>query len=207
MTEPIEPKTPEAKLNPDEPGTKAADDPGEDDKLTPKQQAALDARIKRELAKAKEQAAIELQAEKERLAKEAREAALLEKENYKELYEAAKTEAEDMRKKSENAELNAKTDTLLDNADIITPRLRNLIKALPADLEIRAQRIAELKEDIEAEAETRVAKRLHTPAPDKAGTVQTKKIAEMTIAEKTKLRDTIGNDAFVKRIQTETTAS
>ena len=207
MSDENKPKNDEAKLNPEESGTKPVDDPVDDDKLTPKQQAAFDARIKRELAKAKEQAAIELQAEKERLAKESREAALLEKENYKELYEAAKTEAADMRKKSENAELNAKTDTLLDNAGIITPRLRNLIKALPADLELRAERIAELKEDIEAEAETRVAKRLHTPAPDRAGTVSSKKIADMTIAEKVELRDKIGNDAFVKRIQTETTAS
>ena len=205
MSDELKPEN-NGQLNPDEPGTKAVDDP-DDDKLTPKQQAALDARIKRELAKAKEQAAVELQAEKERLAKEAREAALLEKENYKELYEAAKTEAADMRKKSENAELNAKTDTLLDNADIVTPRLRNLIKALPADLEIRAARIAELKEDIEAEAETRVAKRLHTKAPDRAGTVSTKKVAEMTIAEKTELCQKIGKAEFVKRVQTETAAS
>ena len=199
-------------LNPDVPDSEGGPaknaPPSEGDgELTPAQQAAFDARLKRALAKVEADKNTELEAEKERLRKEAAEKALLEKENFKELYEQSKAENESLKQQRLQAELNAKTDTLLDNAEITEPELRKFIKDLPADLELRAERISSLKSFIDAEAETRVAKRLHTNAPDKPGTTPSKKIADMTADEKVELRAKIGNDEFVKRVQRESSVS
>jgi len=174
--------------------------------LTDKQQAIIDSRIKRELAKARERFEAEMVAEKERLAKEAREAQLLEKENFKELYETAKAEADRLRQDTERRALDEKTDALLDNAEITTPSLRRLIRELPPDLEVRAERINELRSTVDEEAEARVAKRLYTKAPER-GSIAGKRLADMTAEEKNEFRTKHGDAAFIQRVREEAAVS
>jgi hypothetical protein len=197
-------------LNPPEPEDKGKPDGGKTKpvEFSPEQQEVFN----RELAemKRRERLAVqhEIDAEKERLAKEAREAALLEKENFKQLAEDRAAELELMRKRIENQDLDAKTDTLLANAQITDTGLRELVKSLPADLEKRAAYITTLNNTITGEAERRVAERLHMPAPSQnVGQSGALRIKDMSASDKAAYRERIGDAAFVKQVQEEKTVS
>jgi exonuclease VII large subunit len=178
-----------------------AETPDDGAELTPAMQAALDTRIARELDRVRKTAAAELEQEKARIEREARERKLLEDQNYQELYERQTAELNDLRGKLELQDLNAKTDQLLDKAGIATPELREVVRALPANLEQRADYIGKLGSVVTGEAERRVAERLKMDAPSRGGSGADKPVSAMTLAEKVELRQRIGDAAFAERIR------
>lgn len=176
--------------------------------FSPEQQAILNREIAEAKRKERDRVQLEIEAEKERLTKEARENALLEKENFKQLAEDRAAELDALRKRVENQDLDAKTDTLLANANITDNSLRELVKSLPADLEKRAAYITTLQATIDGEAERRVSERLHMKAPDKnAGQTGAKRLSEMSASEKAAHREKIGDEAFVRQVKEEKAAS
>lgn len=186
----------------------ASDEQGDKKKpveFSAEQQAILNREIAEAKRKERERVQGEIDAEKERLAKEAREAALLEKENFKQLAEEREKELAALKAELEGKDLDAKTETLLANAGITSSHLRDMVKALPHDLEIRSKYIDNLTATLAEETEKRVAERLHMKAPDKSGGAAggEKKIASMTAAEKVELRQSIGDAEFTRRVQAE----
>jgi transketolase len=168
------------------------------------QQEKINFEIAKATRKAEEKAKVELEAYKENLARETREAQLLEKENFKQLAEERAAELDKLKRDLEVRELDAKTETLLANAGITDSVLRDLVKALPADLEKRAQYVEQLNDTLTKQAERIVADKLHMTAPDKSvGITQQKRIKEMTAPEKADLYDKIGKEAYARRLSEE----
>ena len=203
----VKPDDSEASKPPTDDANTKPDDDG-DDTLSPKAQAILEKRIERELRKQRAQYEAEVKAEKERLAKEAREQKLLEEKNFEALAKQREEELSQLKADLETRTLNEKTDVLLDKAEITSPELRSLIKGLPGDLEKRSQHIDGIATVIEAQVESKVAERLRTKPPNKDnGQPSKRRLHDMTMAERTEERQKIGDEAYAARWRKEKSAA
>lgn len=175
------------------------------DKLTPEQQAIVDKRIAKEIARVNAENERAQKKWQEEQAQKAQESALEQAKEFEKLAEQRGARVAQLEADLAARQLEAETDKALDAAGIVTPSLRNLIKKLPGDMEIRKEEIRQLTESLDSQIENAVSKRLETHAPgrNKTAVPSGKKISQMTLSEKVALRNEIGDQAFAKRIQEE----